>query len=172
MDVEELFLEGPDFSLGLLQFLALMVFAFPADRSRSRSRKMYGEGMDMVGVEARTEGGEAEFLDRRQHKRYATDAMAEVMVEDGTMLFRGRVLDVSVAGCYVETQAQLRLETGTRVEMVFNINGVTFRPAATARMMRAGSGAGFRFLNVNAKTQLELETLISALAAGEVLLPG
>ena len=121
----------------------------------------------MVGVEAGTEAGVAEFLDRRQHKRYAIDAMAEVMVEDGTMLFRGRVLDVSVAGCYVETQARLRLETGTKVEMVFHINGVTFRPAATARMMREGSGAGFRFLNVNAKTQLELETLIAALAAGE-----
>jgi hypothetical protein len=121
---------------------------------------------DMVGAEAGTEAGAAEFLDRRQHKRYVTDAMAEVMVGDGAMLFRGRVRDVSVAGCYVETQARLRLETGTKVEMVFNVNGVTFRPTATARMMRPGSGAGFQFLNVNARMQLELEALIAALAAG------
>jgi hypothetical protein len=119
----------------------------------------------MAGVEADRDVDAAEFLDRRQHKRYATDAMTEVVVEDGTMLFRGRVLDISVAGCYVETQARLRLETGTKVKMVFNVNGVTFRPAATARMMRPGSGAGFRFSNVNARMQLELEALIRALAA-------
>ena len=126
----------------------------------------------MVSVEGRPEAGAAEFLDRRQHKRYATDAMAEVMVENGAMVFRGRVRDVSVAGCYVETQARMRLKTGSRVEMVFNINGVTFRPAATPRMIRPGAGAGFRFLNVNASTQLELETLTAALAAAEAPLLG
>ena len=119
----------------------------------------------MAGVEAGRDVDAAEFLDRRQHKRYAMDAMTEVVVEDGTMLFRGRVLDISVAGCYVETQARLRLQRGTKVEMVFNVNGVTFRPAATTRMIRPGSGAGFRFSNVNARMQLELEALIGALAA-------
>jgi c-di-GMP-binding flagellar brake protein YcgR len=119
----------------------------------------------MEVVEERTEAGAAEFLDRRQHKRYAVDAMAEVVVADGAMLFRGRVLDISLAGCYVETQARLRLETGTKVEMVFNVNGVTFRPSATAKVVRSGSGAGFRFLDLNARMQPELEALIAALAA-------
>ena len=118
----------------------------------------------MARVEACRDVDAAEFLDRREHKRYAMDAMTEVVVEDGAMLFRGRVLDISVAGCYVETQARLRLETGTKVDMVFNVNGVTFRPAATARMIRPGSGAGFRFSNVNARMQLELEALVGALA--------
>jgi hypothetical protein len=99
----------------------------------------------MAGVEAGRDVDAAEFLDRRQHKRYAMDAMTEVVVEDGAMLFRGRVLDISVAGCYVETQARLRLKTGTKVEMVFHVNGVTFRPAATARMIRPGSGRDFDF---------------------------
>jgi hypothetical protein len=121
----------------------------------------------MAGVEAGRDVDAAEFLDRRQHKRYAMDAMTEVVVEGGVMLFRGRVLDISVAGCYVETQARLRLERGTKVEMVFKVNGVTFRPAATARMVRPGFGAGFRFSNVNARTQMELEALIGALAGGD-----
>ncbi len=58
-------------------------------------------------------------IERRQHTRYAVDAWAEVLVKDGTMLFRGRVLDVSLGGCYIETEARLRLAPGTLVEMVF-----------------------------------------------------
>jgi hypothetical protein len=104
------------------------------------------------------------YLERRQHPRYAVSGIAEVLVADGTMLFRGEVLDISVAGCYVETHARLRLEPGTRVEMVFRVNGMVFRPMATSRMVRPGEGAGFLFLNMNAKMQTELEALIAELS--------
>jgi hypothetical protein len=107
----------------------------------------------------------AEVMERRQHKRYAVDGIAEVVVADGTMLFRGRVLDISVAGCYIETQARLRLEPGTLVEMVFRVNGMVFRPKATSRMVRLGEGAGFLFVNLNARMQVELEALIAELSS-------
>src|SRR5215469_11284347 len=61
------------------------------------------------------------FVDRRAHPRYEVDAWAEVMVQDGSMLFRGRLLDISHGGCYVETEARLRLAPGTLVEMVFRV---------------------------------------------------
>jgi hypothetical protein len=105
-----------------------------------------------------------EVMERRQHQRYAVDGVAEVVVADGTMLFRGRVLDISVAGCYIETQARLRLEPGTPVEMVFRVNGMVFRPKATSRMVRRGEGAGFLFLNLNPGMQEELEALIAELS--------
>jgi PilZ domain len=105
------------------------------------------------------------YLERRAHKRYTVDGIAEVVVADGTMLFRGRVLDISVAGCYVETQARLRLAPGTLVEMVFRVNGLVFRPKATSRMVKVGEGAGFFFVNLNARTQLELEELIAELSS-------
>ena len=103
-------------------------------------------------------------IERREHMRYAVDGLAEVLVADGTMLFRGRVLDISLAGCYVETQARLRLPPGTLVEMVFRVNGVVFRPLATSRMVRPGEGAGFLFVQGNAKMQTELHALIAALS--------
>src|ERR1700733_5166116 len=80
-------------------------------------------------------------VERRRHTRYAVDAWAEVMVKDGTMLFRGRVLDVSIGGCYVETEARLRLVPGTLVEMVFRVGDGVFRCEATSRMVRT-RGAG------------------------------
>jgi hypothetical protein len=101
-------------------------------------------------------------IERRQHPRYAVDAWAEVMVKDGTMLFRGRVLDVSVGGCYIETEAKLKLAPGTPVEMVFRLNDDVFRCDAMSRMVRT-RGAGFLFANQDAKMRRELERLIQEL---------
>ena len=51
------------------------------------------------------------------------------------MLFRGRVLDVSVGGCYIETEAKLKLAPGTPVEMVFRVNDRVFRCDAGSRVI-------------------------------------
>ena len=103
------------------------------------------------------------IIERRRHTRYAVDAWAEVMVKDGRMLFRGRVLDLSVGGCYIETEAKLRLAPGTPVEMVFRLNDSVFRCDATSRMVRI-KGAGFLFERMDAATGMELERLIGELS--------
>jgi len=102
-------------------------------------------------------------IERRRHTRYAVDAWAEVMVQDGRMLFRGCVLDLSVGGCYIETEARLRLAPGTPVEIVFRLNDDVFRCEATSRMVRT-RGAGFLFAGMDAKTQMELERLVRELS--------
>ena len=101
-------------------------------------------------------------IERRKHTRYAVDAWAEVMVKDGTMLFRGRVLDVSVGGCYIETEAKLKLVPGTPVEMVFRVKDSVFRCDATSRMVRT-RGAGFLFEGMSARMQRELQGLLQEL---------
>ena len=106
------------------------------------------------------------MVDRRQHTRYAVDLWAEVMVKDGTMLFRGRVLDVSVGGCYIETEAKLKLAPGTPVEMVFRLNEDVFRCEATTRTVRT-RGAGFLFSSLDARMRRELERLIQELDGAE-----
>ena len=106
-------------------------------------------------------------VERRQHTRYAVDAWAEVIVKDGTMLFRGRVLDVSVGGCYVETEARLRLAPGTPVEMVFRVNERVFRCDATSRMIRT-KGAGFLFELLDVRTKTELDGLIAELRGADL----
>jgi hypothetical protein len=102
------------------------------------------------------------IVDRRQYLRFAVEAWAEVMVKDGTMLFRGRVLDLSVAGCYIETEARLRLIPGTPVEMVFRLNDKTFRCEALSCKLH-GNGAGFLFRAMNRRTREELDNLIAQL---------
>ncbi|MGD0443202.1 MAG: PilZ domain-containing protein [Edaphobacter sp.] len=103
------------------------------------------------------------LVERRKHPRYAVDAWAEVMVRDGRILFRGRVLDISEGGCYIETEARLRLAPGTQVEMVFRLDGAVFRCEAMSRMVRT-RGAGFLFSNLDAGLRAELEQLIRELS--------
>jgi c-di-GMP-binding flagellar brake protein YcgR len=154
-------------------YLVFKFFALGADDSISR---FTGEVTEMVeselsveefdGREKRRMVAKEGMVERRQHTRYAVDAWAEVMVKDGTMLFRGRVLDVSAGGCYVETEARLRLAPGTPVEMVFRVNDTVFRCDASSRMVRT-RGAGFLFANLDAKLQLELDRLVHELSESE-----
>ena len=101
-------------------------------------------------------------IDRRKLQRYAMDAWAEVMVKDATILFRGRVLDISVAGCFVATEARLRLAPGTAVEMIFRVGERVLRCDATSRMMRV-NGAGFLFGEMDMRSRMALHALIAEL---------
>ena len=56
----------------------------------------------------------------------------------------------ALGGCYIETEARLRLVLGTPVEMVFRVKDSVFRCDATSRMVRT-RGAGFLFEGMSAK---------------------
>ncbi len=109
--------------------------------------------------------GAATAPDRRQHPRYAIDAWAEVLVLDGSLLFRGRVLDISLAGCFIQTEARLHMRQRTPVEMVIRFRDFVFRIRATSRMVRPGIGAGFLFHEMRERTRFELNALIAELSS-------
>jgi c-di-GMP-binding flagellar brake protein YcgR len=132
---------------------------------RKLSVEVFDGGFNEGHEERRTVAWEG-MVERRLHTRYAVDAWAEVLVKDGTMLFRGRVLDVSVGGCYIETEAKLKLAPGTPVEMVFRVNDDVFRCDAMSRMVRT-RGAGFLFASLDARMQRELNRLIHELERGD-----
>lgn len=127
------------------------------------------EGTDEFSSSDRR-GATAEALpERRQHPRYAIDAWAEVLVLDGSLLFRGRVLDISSAGCFIQTEARLRMRQRTPVEMVFRLKKAALRLQATSRMVRPGIGAGFLFSEMNERTRLELDALIAELNSQQAI---
>lgn len=105
--------------------------------------------------------------DRRQHPRFAIDAWAEVLVLDGSLLFRGRVLDISLAGCFIQTEARLHMRQRTPVEMIVRMKDSVFRIKATSRMVRPGIGAGFLFAEMSERTRFELDALIAELSSAE-----
>ncbi|HEY2039697.1 MAG TPA: PilZ domain-containing protein, partial [Edaphobacter sp.] len=101
--------------------------------------------------------------ERRRHERFPVEGDAEVLVSGGSRVFHGRVQDISLSGCFIETSARLRMEIGSPVEMVFRANGVMLRLSANVRVVRFGAGAGFLFEELNPHIREELERLIETL---------
>jgi hypothetical protein len=126
-------------------------------------------GLDRFGphetsVETETNSSVTEApAERRRYTRYAVHGDAEVLVADGSQIFRGSILDISLSGCFIETKARLRVSVGAPVEMVFRANGVMLRAAATVRAVRKGKGAGFLFDSLSERMQTELQSLIEVL---------
>lgn len=124
----------------------------------------FGSDESSVRSDTHASGSSAQApADRRRHTRYAVDGDAEVLVADGSQIFRGSILDISLSGCFIQTGARLRVPVGAPVEMVFRANGVMLRTAATVRAVRVGKGAGFLFDSLSERMQAELQLLIEAL---------
>jgi hypothetical protein len=116
------------------------------------------------GFESEDRGhGSITLADRRRHERFLVEGDAEVLVAEGSQLFRGRVQDISLSGCFIETRARLRTVIGAPVEMVFRANGVMLRLLANVRTVRFGVGAGFLFEELSPHMRQELERLIETL---------
>jgi len=104
----------------------------------------------------------------RRHERFAVDGEAEVMVASGIQLFRGRIADISLSGCFIETKLRLHMKIGTAVQMVFSAGSTTLRADATVRMMRHGIGAGFSFDTMSDYMRAGLAALIYELEGKKV----
>jgi hypothetical protein len=101
--------------------------------------------------------------EQRQHPRYACEGYAEVFLPHGGLLFRGRILNLSMTGCYIETPL-LNLERGTQVEVFFVTNQLQFRVLGNVAALRPKRGAGIAFVNVSPRRALQIATLVSELA--------
>lgn len=81
---------------------------------------------------------------RRRHPRFACEGRAEVCVPQGGLLFRGKILDLSLSGCFIAT-AFLNLERGTPVEVYFVTHQMQFRVAGRIAVLHPKRGAGIAF---------------------------
>ncbi len=96
----------------------------------------------------------------RRDERYPVNGDAEVVVLGGTSLFRGRIMDISVSGCYIQTLAWVRLKPETPVEILFAVDGKVVRALGASRYVKSKVGIGFRFLKMNEEMQRKLDELI------------
>jgi hypothetical protein len=92
------------------------------------------------------ENHEASGSNRRRHERFVCNNLAEVVVSDPELLFRGEVKDISVSGCYVATRARLALKRFAEVELRFSANGQQMTSLARVVEVRPGRGLGVEFL--------------------------
>ena len=90
----------------------------------------------------------APTANRRRHVRYTCGGRAEVFLPHGGLLLRGRILDLSLSGCFIEAPA-LTLERGTHVEVFFVARQMQFRVSGHIAAVSRKGGAGVAFLNLS-----------------------
>lgn len=101
-------------------------------------------------------------VNRRRHPRYPCEGSAEVFVPQGALLFKGKILDLSLSGCFIETPV-LNLERGTHVEVSFTAHRMQFRLAGHIVVLYRKRGAGIAFHNVSERRARQISDLLREL---------
>jgi hypothetical protein len=99
---------------------------------------------------------------RRFHPRYACEGHAEVFIPHGALLFQGRILDLSLSGCYIESPA-LNLERGTHVEVYFAARQMQARVVGHIAVLHRRRGAGIAFQNLGPRRARQVADLVHEL---------
>jgi hypothetical protein len=99
-------------------------------------------------------------MDARHEKRYEVDGEAEVMVGSSgkvSSLLRGRILDLSSSGCYIQTLASVTVRRDAPVHVEFWVNGEFFRVRAASKFARTKVGLGVNFIDMDSMTRERLD---------------
>ena len=102
--------------------------------------------------------------ERRGSRRFECDGMAEVTALGGALRFSGKISNLSLTGCYVNTDVPFDLERGTPVEISLGVGGLQFRVGAGVRVLHRGTGVGLEFVNVSPRSGRYIKQLISELS--------
>lgn len=129
--------------------------------SASSSAEVTDSVADQDALSAQPVSLEDEEAERRYSPRYECEGAAEIRVPAKGRLLRGRIVNVSLGGCYIETAAPL--EVGTRVEVVLRVTGLAFRAAGEIRSVYGSAGVGVKFTGMSAGGRIRLQELIAEL---------
>jgi c-di-GMP-binding flagellar brake protein YcgR len=72
----------------------------------------------------------------------------------------GRIVDLSLGGCRIQTDSQFLIGIYTRVEVEFHIAGQPFRLGGVIQATQNGRQLGIRFLDMSARKREQMEQLI------------
>ena len=100
--------------------------------------------------------------DRRQYARYEVDTSAVIYLINVGSTLRGRIVDLSVGGCRIRTDAPFPVGIYTRVETEFYLEGLTFKLGGVIQSVhdRDRHLVGIRFLDMSDRKREQVEQLI------------
>lgn len=105
--------------------------------------------------------------ERRRHRRFPCEGFAEVVAIRASVVFRGKLKDISQSGCYIETRAHLNLPRLAEVEVRFTAFGRKLTALAKVMDIRPGKGAGFEFLPCDSRLDQRFLKMIEQLQTPE-----
>lgn len=97
---------------------------------------------------------------RRAHSRYGVDASAVVyLVKIGSRM-EGRLFDLSMGGCRIQTRERMNVGIYRQVEVEFCLEGLPFRLGGVFQAIHDRQTVGIRFIDLSARKRDQLEQLI------------
>ncbi len=107
--------------------------------------------------------------DRRRSARFKCGGEAKIsrLPSDGIFV-PGRILDLSLGGCCVDTNLPIAL--GVRTEILVRVNAASFRAVGEVRALRSRFGAGMEFVHLSAGGKHMLADLVTELARWEAVM--
>jgi hypothetical protein len=106
--------------------------------------------------------------DRRRSPRFSCSGLAKIIClpSDGIYL-PGKVRDLSLNGCGIETVSPL--EFGTRTEILVQVSDASFRAIGQVRATRGPGGIGMEFIQLSAGGRDMLAELLRELARQQAI---
>jgi len=101
--------------------------------------------------------------ERRAAARFVVDAPANVQVGYAGPMFRGRIVNLSLTGCYIQTIAGTKIPVDTGVEIEFLLMGVSIQLSALFKWSKPRAGMGFRFIAMEKDARMSLEEMLKDL---------
>jgi len=98
--------------------------------------------------------------ERRQQARHSVDTTASIYFIDVAARATGRILDVSMGGCRIRTDARFPVGIYRRVETEFRIDGLPFRLGGVVQSVHDKFTVGIRFLNLSERKADQLSQLM------------
>ena len=99
--------------------------------------------------------------ERRYSPRYECEGSAEVRIPSQGRVVRGRIVNLSLGGCYIETNAAL--DIGSKIEIVLRVTGLAFRAAGEIKSVYGSMGVGIQFTGMSSGGRTRLRELIGEL---------
>jgi hypothetical protein len=114
---------------------------------------------------------EAPRSERRKELRHTVDGIAVLHLLDPAIRLRGRILDLSMNGCLFRTEDCFPMAIYRRVEIEFQLDGLSFRLPGVTQSIHKRHKLGVRFLDLSERKRLQLTELIDEIVELGILPP-
>ena len=98
--------------------------------------------------------------ERRLQVRHEVDTSATILLVNIGSTLRGRILDLSIAGCCIRTDMRFPVGIYTRVETEFRLEGLPFRLGGVIQAIHDRNTVGIRFLDLSERKRRQVMDLI------------
>lgn len=105
--------------------------------------------------------------DRRRSPRLKCRGNAQLRLLDyeaaQSIQFQGKILDLSLFGCCIETEKTVPLRVKDRLEVYFQLNGLPILVMGETKVIHAENRFGIEFLDLSPRKKEQLSFLMSEL---------